>query len=87
MTTFTRESLLLTVRSLRAIPRVPERILDVTLQPIVFVLLFRYVFGSAIHVRGVTNYSDYLMPGLIAQGLAVRPQAELALAGLEARRQ
>ena len=70
MNSFTRESLLLTFRSLRAIPRVPERILDVTIQPIVFVLLFRYVFGSAIHVHGVTNYSDYLMPGLIAQGLA-----------------
>ena len=70
MTTFARESLLLTFRSLRAIPRVPERILDVTIQPIVFILLFRYVFGSAIHVPGVSNYSDYLMPGLIAQGLA-----------------
>ena len=53
MTTFARDSLLLTFRSLRAIPRVPERILDVTIQPIVFILLFRYVFGSAIHVPGV----------------------------------
>jgi ABC-2 type transport system permease protein len=70
MTTFARESLLLTFRSLRAIPRVPERILDVTIQPIVFILLFRYVFGSAIHIPGVANYSNYLMPGLIAQGLA-----------------
>jgi ABC-2 type transport system permease protein len=70
MTAFARESLLLTVRSLRAIPRVPERILDVTIQPIVFILLFRYVFGSAIHPPGVHNYSNFLMPGLIAQGLA-----------------
>jgi ABC-2 type transport system permease protein len=70
MTAFARESLLLTFRSLRAIPRVPERILDVTIQPVVFILLFRYVFGAMIHVPGVTNYSDYLMPGLIAQGLA-----------------
>lgn len=70
MTAYARESLLLTFRSLRAIPRVPERILDVTIQPIVFILLFRYVFGAMIHVPGVTNYSNYLMPGLIAQGLA-----------------
>jgi ABC-type multidrug transport system permease subunit len=70
MTTFARESLLLTFRSLRGIPRVPERILDVTIQPVVFILLFRYVFGSAIHPPGVHNYSNYLMPGLIAQGLA-----------------
>ena len=31
-------------------PRVPERLLDVTLQPIVFTLLFLYVFGSALHI-------------------------------------
>jgi ABC transporter DrrB family efflux protein len=70
MTAYARETLLLTFRSLRAIPRVPERILDVTIQPIVFILLFRYVFGAMIHVGGVSNYSNYLMPGLIAQGLA-----------------
>lgn len=68
--TFLRESVLLAWRSLRAIPRVPERILDVTIQPIVFILLFRYVFGSAIHIGGVSNYSNYLVPGIIAQGLA-----------------
>lgn len=67
--TFARESLLLAWRSLRAIPRVPERILDVTIQPVVFVLLFLYVFGSAIHIPGLT-YVDFLLPGIIAQGLA-----------------
>jgi ABC-2 type transport system permease protein len=70
MTTFARETGLLTWRSLRAVPRVPERILDVTIQPVVFIVLFRYVFGSAIHVSGVSNYSNYLVPGIIAQGLA-----------------
>src|ERR1700729_2319718 len=64
-----RDTLLLTVRSLRAIPRVPERLLDVTIQPIVFILLFLYVFGSAIHVPGV-SYKDYLFPGIIGQSLA-----------------
>jgi ABC-type polysaccharide/polyol phosphate export permease len=66
---FVRETLLLTGRSLRAIPRVPERLLDVTIQPIVFILLFLYVFGSAIHVPGI-SYRDYLFPGIIAQSLA-----------------
>ena len=47
-----RDTALLTARSLRAIPRVPERLLDVTIQPIIFILLFLYVFGSAIHVPG-----------------------------------
>ena len=66
---FVRDTALLTGRSLRAIPRVPERLLDVTIQPIVFILLFLYVFGSAIHVPGV-SYKDYLFPGIIGQSLA-----------------
>jgi ABC-2 type transport system permease protein len=66
---FARETRLLTWRSLRAIPRVPERLLDVTVQPIVFILLFLYVFGSAIHVPGI-SYKSYLFPGIIGQGVA-----------------
>ena len=66
---FLRDTGLLTGRSLRAIPRVPERLLDVTIQPIVFILLFLYVFGSAIHVPGI-NYKDFLFPGIIGQSLA-----------------
>jgi ABC-type multidrug transport system permease subunit len=66
---YLRDTLLLTWRSLRAVPRVPERLLDVTIQPIVFILLFLYVFGSAIHVPGI-SYKDYLFPGIIGQSLA-----------------
>jgi ABC-2 type transport system permease protein len=64
-----RETLLLIGRGLRAIPRVPARLSDVTIQPIVFTLLFLYVFGSAIHIHGIT-YQNYLLPGLIGQSLA-----------------
>jgi ABC-2 type transport system permease protein len=66
---FVRDTALLTWRSLRAIPRVPERLLDVTIQPVIFILLFLYVFGSAIHVPGI-SYKDYLFPGIIAQTVA-----------------
>jgi ABC-2 type transport system permease protein len=66
---FVRDTVLLTGRSLRAIPRVPERLLDVTIQPIVFILLFLYVFGSAIHVPGV-SYKNYMFPGIIGQSMA-----------------
>ena len=66
---FVRDTPLLTGRSLRAIPRVPERLLDVTIQPIIFILLFLYVFGSAIHVPGI-SYKDYMFPGIIGQSLA-----------------
>jgi ABC-2 type transport system permease protein len=66
---YLRETLLLTGRSLRGISRVPERLLDVTIQPVMFILLFLYVFGSAIHVPGL-DYKDYLLPGIIGQILA-----------------
>lgn len=64
-----RETLLLTGRSLRAIPRVPERLVDVTIQPVIFIVLFLYVLGSAVKVPG-TSYVDYLLPGVLAQQLA-----------------
>jgi ABC transporter DrrB family efflux protein len=47
---------------------VPERLSDVTIQPIMFTLLFLYVFGSAIHVPG--SYQNYLLPGLLGQSIA-----------------
>jgi len=64
-----RETRLLIGRGLRTIPRVPERLSDVTIQPVVFTLLFLYVFGSAIKIPGM-RYQDYLLPGLIGQSLA-----------------
>jgi ABC-2 type transport system permease protein len=65
---YLRETGLLVGRGLRTIPRVPERLSDVTIQPIMFTLLFLYVFGSAIHVPG--SYQDYLLPGLLGQSVA-----------------
>ena len=47
----------------------PEKLIDVTLQPLMFVLLFAYVFGGAIHVSG-GSYHEYLMGGIIVQTLA-----------------
>lgn len=66
---YVRETYLLVGRSLRTIPRIPERLSDVTVQPVIFTLLFLYVFGSAIHVPGM-SYQNYLLPGLVGQGLA-----------------
>lgn len=66
---YLRETRLLVGRSLRTIARVPERLLDVTIQPIMFTLLFLYVFGSAIKVPGI-RYQDYLLPGLLGQSIA-----------------
>jgi ABC-2 type transport system permease protein len=66
---YVRETALLVTRGLRMIPRVPARLSDVTIQPIIFTLLFLYVFGSAINIPGM-RYQDYLLPGLIGQSLA-----------------
>src|SRR5262249_12003640 len=46
--------------------RVPQLLVFSTIQPVVFVLLFTYVFGGAIHVPGV-DYVDYLIPGIFVQ--------------------
>jgi ABC-2 type transport system permease protein/oleandomycin transport system permease protein len=56
-----------TWRYLIASTRVPEGIFFFVLQPIMFVLLFRYVFGGAIQVGHDTSYVDYLMPGIFVQ--------------------
>ena len=66
---YLRETGLLVGRSLRTIPRVPERLSDVTIQPVIFTMLFLYVFGSAIDIPGM-RYQDFLLPGLIGQSLA-----------------
>ncbi len=55
-------------RSLWHIRRNPERLLDATVQPIMFTVLFVYVFGGAIPVEG--GYRDFLMPGIFVQTLA-----------------
>jgi ABC-2 type transport system permease protein len=57
-------------RNLTHIRHVPEKLLDVTVQPLVFVLLFAYVFGSAIKVPGGGHYSEFLMAGVFAQTMA-----------------
>jgi ABC-2 type transport system permease protein/oleandomycin transport system permease protein len=49
--------------------RLPELIVFVAIQPVMFVLLFRYVFGGAIHVPG-GQYVNYLMPGIFVQTVA-----------------
>jgi ABC transporter DrrB family efflux protein len=44
--------------------------MDVTIQPILFVLLFAYVFGGAIALPGAGSYHEYLIGGMLAMGLA-----------------
>src|ERR671915_305550 len=53
-------------RNLIKIKRVPELLIWTTMSPIMFVLLFAYVFGSSIDVEG-TSYREYLIAGVFAQ--------------------
>lgn len=61
-----RASAIVVRRNLIHIKRMPELLLDVTIQPVMFVLLFAFVFGSSIAVPD-TNYREFLVPGIMAQ--------------------
>ena len=58
-------------RVLARMAREPETLMDVTIQPLLFVLLFAYVFGGAIPLPGGGNYHEYLIGGMLAMGLAM----------------
>jgi ABC-2 type transport system permease protein/oleandomycin transport system permease protein len=54
-------------RHLTIIPRNPELIAFAVIQPVMFTLLFVYVFGGAIEVPGFSEYNQFLLPGIFAQ--------------------
>lgn len=62
-----RDSWTEALRHLRALPRNPELLLFATVQPVMFVLLFVYVFGGAIVVPDYSDYKQFLLPGIFAQ--------------------
>ena len=64
------DTLAIAGRNLRGMARVPEVIVFSTIQPIIFVLTFRYVFGGSIRVPGSIPYVDFLMPGVFVQTVA-----------------
>jgi ABC-2 type transport system permease protein len=57
-------------RQFAHIRQIPEKLFDVTLQPLMFVLLFAYVFGGVIQVPGGGDYHEYLIGGILVQTLA-----------------
>ncbi|HEY0517418.1 MAG TPA: ABC transporter permease [Solirubrobacteraceae bacterium] len=63
------DTLIITERNVVRLTRTPELFIGYTLQPIMFVLLFRYVFGGAIRTPGY-DYVDFLIPGIIVQNTA-----------------
>jgi ABC-2 type transport system permease protein/oleandomycin transport system permease protein len=65
----TSDTLVLAKRSLLRIRRQPDLLVGFTIQPIMFVLLFVYVFGGAIETPGFDDYTDFLIPGIIVQSV------------------
>jgi ABC-2 type transport system permease protein len=62
------EALAFARRKLEHIRQVPEKLLDVTVQPLMIMLLFAYVFGGAIEIEG-GSYREYLLAGILVQSL------------------
>jgi ABC-2 type transport system permease protein len=56
-------------RNLEHIRQIPEKLTEVTIQPLMFTLLFAYVFGGAIKVDG-GGYKEYLVGGILIQNVA-----------------
>ena len=67
MRTFVTDTLVLTRRNLLISLRTPQLVVAAAIMPVMFVLLFRYVFGGSIHVAGYPSYVDFLIPGIIVQ--------------------
>ncbi len=63
------DALVVAGRHLTHLRSVPEKLAGMIVQPVIFVLLFGYVFGSAVTVPGV-NYREFLMPGIFALTMA-----------------
>src|ERR1700758_1584298 len=66
-----RHALVLAKRNIIKVTRTPEQLIDVTLQPIIFLVLFLYVFGGAMSHGSPHHYLQFLVPGLIGQTLAM----------------
>jgi oleandomycin transport system permease protein len=66
-----RHALVLAKRNLIKITRTPEQLADVTLQPVIFLLLFTYVFGGALGGGSQHDYLEFLLPGLLGQTIAM----------------
>ena len=69
-TQFISDVWVLTKRSIARIRREPETLSEVTIQPVMFVLMFAYVFGGAINIPGGGSYHEYLIGGMLGMGLA-----------------
>jgi ABC-2 type transport system permease protein len=79
-----RDAMVVAKRNLIAMTRIPDQLVFATIQPIMFVLLFAYVFGSAIPLAGGESYKEFLMAGIFGQIAAfASAQTSVAMASFQ----
>ena len=66
--TFLTDTGIITLRNIRRIVRTPRLLYFASIQPVIFLILFRYVFGGAIRTPGY-SYANYLLPGLLVEAV------------------
>jgi ABC transporter DrrB family efflux protein len=74
-----RDALVITKRNLRRIRRTPRLLLVSSIQPVLFVLAFRYVFGGSLRIPG-QSYINYLLPGAFVTGTLMGATTAVAMA-------
>jgi ABC-2 type transport system permease protein len=67
---FTTDVWVLIRRAIARIRNEPETLMDVTAMPVIFILMFTYVFGGAIALPGHGSYHEYLIGGMLGMGMA-----------------
>ncbi|KQZ70278.1 ABC transporter permease [Nocardioides sp. Root151] len=65
-----RQSMVIVRRNLIHIKRMPEMLMDVTIQPVMFVMLFAFVFGGSIQTGSPAGYREWLLGGIMGQTIA-----------------
>ena len=68
---YLRHAVVLARRSLVKTARTPEALIDVTIQPVIFLALFTYIFGGAIAGGDRAAYLQFLLPGILGQSIAL----------------
>src|SRR5579872_6653324 len=66
-----KHALVLAKRNVIKSMRTPEQFMDVTLQPIIFLGLFTYIFGGALAGGSQHDYLEFLLPGMLGQTIAM----------------
>ena len=77
--TFLTDTGIITLRNIRRILRTPRLLYFASIQPVIFLILFRYVFGGAISTPGY-SYANYLLPGLLVEATLFGATTAVALA-------